>query len=352
MSGAGGHNSVDAAMLRSMQKQAKFEEKEAKEQERKRERDTKQAAAAAPAKATKRMMTTKARKQMRTEAQRVEDPQLAQEHIFKVNGKQITLGRALYEIVGFLKARQDLAEAEFDEVRTATGISVETAPKLIQALDDNERVDMPDGVHGRKLRYRPPYGVRNAESLRHVLEQTYPSTGRGCETVKRSDLVGETYDGVARDIDKLCADGVCAQARPKRFPVTRIPAARFPVARILALPSPRTSPPRTSLSPARRVAPHSHPALRHFLPPPSPPLPPCHAPHAARARTWAAPAPMPCLPHSAPAPLLIPPHSVPAPSFCTSSLQVDKTRLIPTPHPAPLRSRSTLLLLLTPGRQD
>uniref|UniRef100_A0A7S3F1L1 TFIIE beta domain-containing protein n=1 Tax=Haptolina ericina TaxID=156174 RepID=A0A7S3F1L1_9EUKA len=211
MSGAGGHNSVDAAMLRSMQKQAKFEEKEAKEQERKRERDTKQAAAAAPAKATKRMMTTKARKQMRTEAQRVEDPQLAQEHIFKVNGKQITLGRALYEIVGFLKARQDLAEAEFDEVRTATGISVETAPKLIQALDDNERVDMPDGVHGRKLRYRPPYGVRNAESLRHVLEQTYPSTGRGCETVKRSDLVGETYDGVARDIDKLCADGVCAQ---------------------------------------------------------------------------------------------------------------------------------------------
>ena len=108
---------IKAAMAAAQARQEKAEKRESKEQERKRQREVLSGApAAAPAKYTKRMMSTQARKQAEKDRARQEEPQNAQELVFKVDGTQMPLGKALYDVIQFLQKREDMSEASFDEV--------------------------------------------------------------------------------------------------------------------------------------------------------------------------------------------------------------------------------------------
>jgi len=206
---------LKAAMAAAQKKQEAAEKREAKEQERKRQRDVLQPAAA-PAKSTKVLKTAKDRKQAEREKLRAEEPQMQQVQVYKVDGTQIPLGQVLYQVIKFLHEREDQAEVSLEQLRGAIQVSVENDPKLMQALRDNERVEMVESHTGTRLRYAPAYGVRNMAGLKHLLGQnTYPSAGRECETVLRSELKKKTYAGVDEDIGTLLEANVCAKLERK-----------------------------------------------------------------------------------------------------------------------------------------
>ena len=67
-------------------------------------------------------------------------------------------------------------------------------------------------VRGELLKYRPPFGVQNRNSLSHFLSRTMPGGGGEVEGVKHSELrADETYPGVDSDIHELVAQGKCVR---------------------------------------------------------------------------------------------------------------------------------------------
>ena len=125
----------------------------------------------------------------------------------KVDGTEINLLRGIFAIVDFLKQREHLAEASFDDVRGATKIDLQRNSELLNELRSNKRVEVYDNGGGLRLRYAPPYGVRNKGDLLHLVEHCTPSrTDGGPETVLKSELVKDTYPGVEDHIEALAKD--------------------------------------------------------------------------------------------------------------------------------------------------
>ena len=92
------------------------------------------------------------------------------------------------------------------QVRLGVGISL-LQPGLLDVLRANAMIESVGLATGERLKYRPPFGVRNRGSLAHMLSRAYPGSGEA-EGVLRSELKAEeTYDDVDVDIDELLAQG-------------------------------------------------------------------------------------------------------------------------------------------------
>ena len=197
---------VKAAAERARKAQEAAEIKEA-EAERRR-------AAAGPPKPpkyTKKLISMQEKKSLKRARQNEEagaSGPAETRRVLKVDGTDLNFNKAIFDIVDFLKKREHLAEATFDEVRNAKGIDLQRNAELLNELrSNNKRVEVYDNGGGLRIRYAPPHGVRNMGDLVHLVEHCTPSrTDGGPETVMRSELLKDTYPGVEEHIEALAKD--------------------------------------------------------------------------------------------------------------------------------------------------
>lgn len=124
------------------------------------------------------------------------------------DGHMVAYADLVEEIQLYLQ--QHGSEVTLDEVRQHTGFDVRQ-PGVLEALRCNPRIEAINLATGERLKYRPPFGVRNRGSLAHMLSRAYPGSGE-IEAVLRSELrAEETYDGLDVDLDELLAQNACVR---------------------------------------------------------------------------------------------------------------------------------------------
>ena len=139
-------------------------------------------------------------------------------HVFKDDGSDVTYARAVVEIVSFLQDYDQ--EATQEEVRRALGIDLlQQDGVLLDELEHHPRIERIADPASDRLRYKPPYGVRNRGMLVHVLTNAQPHAKDlepdALRPVLRSELnPDETYAGVDVDVDELLAEGRVARVEP------------------------------------------------------------------------------------------------------------------------------------------
>jgi hypothetical protein len=191
-----------------------------KQQKREREASAKKPVAAAPPKKTHKIIATRDRREMfksariaREAAEGEGEPAEEQLVVRRVDNSTCDYATAVEDIQIFLQ--QHGSEATLDEVRMGVGIDL-LQPGLLDALRVNPKIEAVSVATGERLKYRPPYGVRNRGSLAHMLSRAFPEAERDAtveaEAVLRSELVAEeTYHGVDVDVDELLAQGRCVR---------------------------------------------------------------------------------------------------------------------------------------------
>jgi hypothetical protein len=206
-------------MARTAKRVAKAQEKDDKRRENEK-KEEKKLAELKPMKEkwTKTITSTASRKRAREKAA-YDDENLAgsSEVVWKQKGdekgKNIPAHAALFDLLTFLKQRTDYAEASLGEIREGTGIDLNAHASLLDILRENIKVDTVEepGVPLR-LRYLPAHGVRDRNSLLHLLKHTYPGTADGhVESLLRSELpVEETFKEVDEVIDEFIKSGRCS----------------------------------------------------------------------------------------------------------------------------------------------
>ena len=128
--------------------------------------------------------------------------------VFKDDGSDVTYARAVVEIVSFLQDYDQ--EATQEEVRRALGIDLlQQDGVLLDELEHHPRIERIADPASDRLRYKPPYGVRNRGMLVHVLTNAQPHAKDlepdALRPVLRSELnPDETYAGV--DVSKVTID--------------------------------------------------------------------------------------------------------------------------------------------------
>lgn len=190
------------------------------------------ASVAAPAKKTQRIVATRDKRAMQ-KARQIEEaaegeapqPQLV---VQRHDGTSVDYASAVEDIQIFL--RHHGSEATLDEVGQGVGIDLHQLG-LLDALRHNPRIEAIGLSTGERLKYQPPFGVRNRSSLAHMLSRAFPGSGEA-EAVLRSELnAEETYDGVDVDVDELLAQGRCVRVdksdkKAREFVLFAAPAGR------------------------------------------------------------------------------------------------------------------------------
>ena len=132
----------------------------------------------------------------------------------KTDGTLVATTVANASIVQFLRSRTGHSSASVDQVRLATGIDLHANVRLFNALQNNPAVDVSDAAGGAAhLRFKSKFGIRNAASLRHVLDRAVIE-GISCKAICEKDKIMDpkgnksvtacsTYTGVEEDIKEL-----------------------------------------------------------------------------------------------------------------------------------------------------
>mmetsp|Transcript_14494 Transcript_14494/g.35954 ORF Transcript_14494/g.35954 Transcript_14494/m.35954 type:complete len:369 (-) Transcript_14494:270-1376(-) len=210
---------VKAAMARSFKREAKEQEKQDKRRENERKEEQKRAELKpAKEKWTKTITTTQSRKRAREKAGYAdEDLAGSSEVVWKQKGseagKNIPAMAAAFDVLAFLKQRADYEEASLGDIREGTGIDLNAHATLLEHLRGNIKVEAVEEPGAPlRLRYMPAHGVRDRNSLLHLLKHTYPGAPEGhVESLPRSELPAEeTFQEVGEAIDELIQSGRCS----------------------------------------------------------------------------------------------------------------------------------------------
>mmetsp|Transcript_18101 Transcript_18101/g.41466 ORF Transcript_18101/g.41466 Transcript_18101/m.41466 type:complete len:323 (-) Transcript_18101:1070-2038(-) len=171
-------------------------------------------------KETKVVVATRVRKRQRQKEAEEAEGLTAEsvEFVRDDDGNAQPLAKARFMVIKFLQEREGHAEQSLEQVHQATKIDLSAAANssLLAALQENPKVEpLRAAGQGLRLRYLPPYGIRNSAALSYVLqrltdglrsESSRVSTELG---IRRSLLLKETYATVGADIDVLLRDGKC-----------------------------------------------------------------------------------------------------------------------------------------------
>mmetsp|Transcript_54945 Transcript_54945/g.119840 ORF Transcript_54945/g.119840 Transcript_54945/m.119840 type:complete len:319 (+) Transcript_54945:162-1118(+) len=218
-------DAIKEAARRTYATQRKWEEKAqkkeaAKNQRRDADADSKGSSTAKRDRATKTLISSHERRKLRNaEEMTAEEAAAAAVRVVDSNGDQIVLGRALFKVIEFLQGREGHSEASLEEIQLAVKIDLHTATNtpLLKALRDNPKIEVQEraGMDIR-LRYLPPYGIRNAASLAHVLQRALldgiatADGGPSVFGIPRT-LLKQTYANVESDVDAMLKDGRCQE---------------------------------------------------------------------------------------------------------------------------------------------
>ncbi len=134
--------------------------------------------------------------------------------VLNVDGSTTPATVARKDVLAFLRARDGHGEASVDEIRAATGIDLVASVEFYNELHHNKHIEVVEVPGGAtRFRFYPPYGIRNAAALEHLLSQRDfegVSQNALCETEEGAGgkTVYFTYRGVERDIARLLERGV------------------------------------------------------------------------------------------------------------------------------------------------
>ena len=166
---------MEASFRRAEEEERKFKEKQAKKEEAARAKAAAsavlgaKAAPAAPFKRTHKIIATRDKRAASKARQLAEagEPEPEERLIVRrEDGMSVDYATAVEDIQVFL--RQHGSEATLDEVRRGVGIELQQ-PGLLEALRVNPKIEAVALATGERLKYRPPFGVRNRGSLAHML---------------------------------------------------------------------------------------------------------------------------------------------------------------------------------------
>jgi len=208
-----------SAIKKAISHAAQQEDKARAQNEKQKERER-----AADAKPTRKIIATSVKRKEREEAKRAQDETqrpLAAQHVVDIDGNEILLPKALKSIINFLQKREHHAEASLDEVQQATNIDLTLSAnaKLLENLQENPKVEPLEGVGmAMRLRYLPPYGIRNKAALAHVMQKTLVdgvALGNGRPStfgIPRAELKSsDVYSGIEDDLDEFLSARRCVE---------------------------------------------------------------------------------------------------------------------------------------------
>ena len=129
-----------------------------------------------PYKRTIKMTSTASRKRARqAEADAAAAAEAAAQDtmmLSREDGETIKWGKARLEIVDqVIKNRPGYAEVTIDEIRKETRINLHANREALERLCNDPWVDVYGDSEGIRFRYRPMHGIRDRESLEHVLQR-------------------------------------------------------------------------------------------------------------------------------------------------------------------------------------
>ena len=159
-----------------------------------------------PYKRTIKMTSTASRKRARqAEADAAAAAEAAAQDtmmLSREDGETIKWGKARLEIVDqVIKNRPGYAEVTIDEIRKETRINLHANREALERLCNDPWVDVYDDGEGIRFRYRPMHGIRDRESLEHVLQRAR------ADGIRQNDIE-KAYDGVQEDIQRMVKAGI------------------------------------------------------------------------------------------------------------------------------------------------
>ena len=210
--GMGSFDGIRKANERAARLEQKHAEKrkasEAKQAERAQADAAKKVAAGGeqPYKRTIKMTSTASRKRARqAEADAAAAAEAAAQDtmmLSREDGETIKWGKARLEIVDqVIKNRPGYAEVTIDEIRKETRINLHANREALERLCNDPWVDVYDDSEGIRFRYRPMHGIRDRESLEHVLQRAR------ADGIRQNDIE-KAYDGVQEDIQRMVDAGI------------------------------------------------------------------------------------------------------------------------------------------------
>ena len=210
--GMGSFDGIRKANERAARLEQKHAEKrkasEAKQAERAQADAAKKVAAGGeqPYKRTIKMTSTASRKRARqAEADAAAAAEAAAQDtmmLSREDGETIKWGKARLEIVDqVIKNRPGYAEVTIDEIRKETRINLHANREALERLCNDPWVDVYDDSEGTRFRYRPMHGIRDRESLEHVLQRAR------ADGIRQNDIE-KAYDGVQEDIQRMVDAGI------------------------------------------------------------------------------------------------------------------------------------------------
>mmetsp|Transcript_69275 Transcript_69275/g.115142 ORF Transcript_69275/g.115142 Transcript_69275/m.115142 type:complete len:318 (+) Transcript_69275:69-1022(+) len=208
------HQGLKDSMARTMRAVAKHEEKMT-EKAAKRSAET-PASSREPTKYAKKIISThERRKQKQKELQAEEEPRVPAQKVTCQDGGEMLMSKALYLIKNYLQGRDGHSEATADEICKSVNINItdKANAKLQENLLDNLRIEpIQKSGMALRLRYRPPYQIRNEAALGHVFQKLAEGVEEGGVVtygIRRSELK-ESYESVDHDVDEMLKAGRCA----------------------------------------------------------------------------------------------------------------------------------------------
>ena len=100
-----------------------------------------------------------------------------------------------------IKNRPGYAEVTIDEIRKETRINLHANREALERLCNDPWVDVYDDSEGIRFRYRPMHGIRDRESLEHVLQRAR------ADGIRQNDIE-KAYEGVQEDIQRMVDAGI------------------------------------------------------------------------------------------------------------------------------------------------
>jgi len=146
-----------------------------------------------------------------------EEP-VQQLRVFKDDGSDVMYAIVVADVLSFLQEHEP--DVGLDELRRAVGLDMlQQDGALLAELEHHPRIERIATGSGDRLRYDPPYGIRNRGALVHVLTRAEPTIGDSepgaPRPILRSELTpDETYTGIDVDLDELLAEGRVARVEP------------------------------------------------------------------------------------------------------------------------------------------
>ena len=134
------------------------------------------------------------------------------------DGSTTTYAAAVLEIQAYLRAQEQ--EVTLEEVRRELGIDLyQQDGTILETLRRHPNIESVVVGAGERLRYHPPFGIRNRSSLAYFLTHAEPSRDDHepgvPRPVMRTEIKdAETYAGAGEDIDELIAQRLVARVEP------------------------------------------------------------------------------------------------------------------------------------------